>query len=29
MIISSLKEALLLHKTDIPFFWVTTMDIDL
>ena len=28
-IISGLKEAPLLHKTGIPFFWVTRMDIDL
>ena len=28
-IISGIKEASLLHKTGIPFSWVTRMDIDL
>ena len=29
MILSGLKEAALLHKTGIPFFWVRRIDIDL
>ena len=29
MIISGSKEAFLLHKTGIPFFWVTKINIDL
>ena len=29
IIISDLNEAPLLHKTDIPFFWVARMNINL
>ena len=28
-LLSDIKEAPLLHKTGIPFFWITVMDIDL